>query len=272
VSPGGEGEEGRAAQPEVGREPAQSPLVLIPVTAEDDARQKRRVRLRAWSAVILVALGAAYFYKRSVDPIHARQSYDAGMRLFAVARYPQAILAFDRAVGLDPNLVDAYLMRGRAYLVDGEIERAISDFSRTVEKRPTDSEALLWRGRSWMELKDYQAVVRDANRALQADSRLAAAYNLRGLAWRALGDPRKALEDLTQAVNLAPDSYNYFQRGATYQMLGQDREALQDFNQMIAIQPDSASAYFARARSRSALGDQRGAAQDRLYGRILDGH
>src|ERR1700733_9042117 len=68
VSPRGEGEEGRAAQPEVGREPAQSPLVLIPVTAEDEARQKRRVRLRVWSAVILVALGAAYFYKRSVDP------------------------------------------------------------------------------------------------------------------------------------------------------------------------------------------------------------
>jgi tetratricopeptide (TPR) repeat protein len=121
-------------------------------------------------------------------------------------------------------------------------------------------------------LKDYRAAVRDADRALGADSRLAGAYNVRGLAERALGDPRKALEDLTRAVDLAPDSYNYFQRGATYQMLGQDREALADFNQMIAIQPDSASAYFARARSRMALGDRRGAAQDRQYGRILDGH
>jgi tetratricopeptide (TPR) repeat protein len=255
----------------VEQEPAQAPLVLIPVTAEDEARQKRRVRIRAWSAVVLVALGAAYFYKRSVDPIHARESYDAGMRLFAVARYPQAILAFDRAVGLAPEMVDAYLMRGRSYLGDGKIDHAIVDFGVALEKRPADTEALLWRGRCWLELKDYRAAVQDADRALGTDSRLATAYNLRGLALRELGDTKKALEDLTRAIELAPDSFNYFQRGATYQILGQDREALADFDKMIAIQPNSASAYFARARSRLALGDERGAEQDRLYGRYLDG-
>src|ERR1700723_2751790 len=63
----------KGAESSVEQEPAQTPLVLIPVTAEDEARQKRRIRIRAWSAVAIVALGAAYFYKRSVDPIHARE-------------------------------------------------------------------------------------------------------------------------------------------------------------------------------------------------------
>src|ERR1700722_19446476 len=139
VNPIGGGEESRA-------QPESTPLVLIPVTAEDEARQKRRVRLRVWSAVVVLLLAAGYFYKRSVDPVHARQSYDAGMRLFAVARYPQAILAFDRAASLDSGLVDAYLMRGRANLADGQIDHAIADFNQTIERRPADKEALLWRG------------------------------------------------------------------------------------------------------------------------------
>jgi len=120
-------------------------------------------------------------------------------------------------------------------------------------------------------VKDFQSAVADANRALEIDSRFAPAYNLRGVAVRSLGDPRRALDDLTRAIQLSPDSDNYFQRGATYQMLGDHERALADLNKMIAIQPGSAPAYFARAESRLALGDVQGAEQDRLQGRYLDG-
>ena len=51
------------------------------------------------AGVILVILAAAgYMYKRSVDPMHARESFDAGTRLFKIARYNEAILSFDRAI------------------------------------------------------------------------------------------------------------------------------------------------------------------------------
>jgi len=248
-----------------------APLVLIPVTAEDVARRKRRIALWTSCAAAAVLLVAGYYYKRSVDPIHARQSYDAGMRMFAIARYPQAALLFDRAAALDPTFADAVLMRGRANDYDGKIDRAIADFTHVLELRPNDTAALLARGRAWLDLKDYQSAIGDANRALGIDSRLAGGYNLRGVARRILGDPRGALEDFTRAVELSPGTDNYFQRGATYQLLGEHRLALADFNQMIAIQPDAAPAYFARAESRLALGDVTGAEQDRQQGRILDG-
>jgi len=31
-----------------------------------------------------------------VDPIHAQESFESGVRLLKIARYSQAILAFDR--------------------------------------------------------------------------------------------------------------------------------------------------------------------------------
>jgi tetratricopeptide (TPR) repeat protein len=251
--------------------PDKPPVVLIPVTEEDATRRQRRYRLTVWAAAAIVLGVGGYLYKRWVDPIHARQSYESGVRLYNIARYPQAILAFERVIDLDPNLIDAYLMLGRSCLADSKIDCAIAEFSRTIEKRPTDTQALLGRGRSWLELKDYQAAIQDAERALSIDSRFAAAYNLRGLAVRGLGDPHRALIDFTRAVDLSPESYNFFQRGATYQLLGQHREALADFDRMIAIQPDAAPAYFARAASRLAVGDVEGAERDRRQGRILDG-
>ncbi len=155
--------------------PAKASPVLIPVTAEDVARRKRHVRIWVLAIVVVLVAGAGYLYKRSVDPIHARQSYDAGMRLYGIARYPQAILAFERAFHLDPAMVDAEVMLGRCYLADSKIDRAIAEFGKAIEMRPADLDALLWRGRSWLELKDYQAAIRDANRALAVDSRFAVA-------------------------------------------------------------------------------------------------
>ena len=248
-----------------------APLVLVPVAAEDVARQQRRTKLAIGAAVLAVLLGVGYVYKRATDPIHARESFEQGMRLFALGRYPQAILAFDRVTSLAPEMADAYLMRGRAYAADNKIDRAIADFAKSLQLRPNDTQALLARGREWLDVKDFQSAVADANRALEIDSRFAPAYNLRGVAVRSLGDPRRALDDLTRAIQLSPDSDNYFQRGATYQMLGDHERALADLNKMIAIQPGSAPAYFARAESRLALGDVQGAEQDRLQGRYLDG-
>lgn len=220
---------------------------------------------------ITAVLFAGYYYKRSIDQIHAQQSFDSGMRLFTIARYPQSILAFDRAISLNPSFAEAYLIRGRANAGDSRTDAAISDFTRALALRPNNIQAMLLRGREYLEVKDYRAAVADADRALAADSRFAPAFNLRGMAERALGDPRKALEDFTRAISLSPVTDNYFQRGATYQVMGDHQRAILDFDEMLRIQPDAAPAYFARAESRLALGDERGAEEDRAQGRILDG-
>lgn len=250
----------------------ENPLVLIPVTAEDAARGRRRTRLAIGTVVLAVALAAGYLYKRSVDPIHAQQAYDSGVRLFTVARYPEAILAFDRAISLNPAFTDAYLMRGRANAADARVDAAISDFTRTLALRPNDTQAMLSRGLKFLDLKDYQSAIADADRALAVDSRFAPAYNLRGRVTRALGDPRKSLKDFTHAIELAPLTDNLYQRAATYQMLGEHERAIEDLNRMLALQPDSSAAYFARAESRMALGDTNGAEADRVQARILESH
>jgi tetratricopeptide (TPR) repeat protein len=162
-------------------------------------------------------------------------------------------------------------MRAKALVADNQTERSFHDFSQIIEMRPSDPQPLIERGMAYIELKDYQAAIGDANAALALDTNQGRAYNLRGTAVRNMGNLQGALADFDRAVNLLPDVSNYFERGTTYQMLGEHEKAIADFTKMIEFRPDTAAGYFARAKSRRALGDIQGAEQDHLTGRIIDG-
>jgi tetratricopeptide (TPR) repeat protein len=249
----------------------ESPLVLIPVAAEDFQRKKRRTVLAVLALLLVVVAVGAWIYKRSTDPLRAQQSFDAAQRLFAVARYNQAVVSCDRAIALKPDFAEAYVLRGRSHAAQYEPERGIPDFTKAIELRPRDPEALLDRARAYIDQKNYAAAIADAASALALDPNLSRAYNLRGMVLRALGAPKKAIEEFDRATELEPNQDNYFQRGATYQILGDHQRAVEDFTEAIAWAPDKAQAYFARAESERALGETEQAQEDHAQGRYLDG-
>ena len=257
--------------PEVNSLDDPQPLVLIPVTADDDNRRRLRIKLWVAAAIVAVLAIGGYLYKRSVDPLHARESFDGGARSFKIARYNQAILSFDRAIALMPDFADAYVMRGRSYVGSAEPDLAIRDFSKAIELRPDDVTGWVERGAAYLDLDNFQGAITDSTRAIALNPKQASAYNLRGAAIRKSGDPKKALDDFNRAVALDPSADNYYQRGATYQLMGEHRLAIADFTQVIDMIPDLGHAFFARAASRRALGDIAGAQKDHQQGRYLDG-
>jgi len=261
--------------PELEQKPGadgRQPLVLIPVTAEDEARRKVRVRWTIIAGIIAALSLTGFLYKRYTDPLNAKESFDAGTRLYKIARYNQAILSFDRAIALQPNMAEAYLMRGKSFVGDAKPERSLADFSRVIELRPGDPAGWVARGLAFLELNKFAEAISDASQAIAVSPREAIAFNLRGTAMRKSGDAKKALEDFNRAVELEPNADNYYQRGATYQLLGEHRLAIADFDKVIEIIPDLGNAFYARAASKRALGDRKGADADHRQGRVLDSH
>jgi tetratricopeptide (TPR) repeat protein len=245
-------------------------VILIPVTAEDMARRKRR-KVLTWVASIVAVLAiSGWIYKRSTDPLRAQASFDAAQKLFAVARYNEAIVACDRTIALKSDFVDAYILRGRSHVVLSEPERAVPDFTKAIELRPRDPQAALERARAYIDEQNYTAAISDVASALALDRKLARASNVRGTALRALGDTKGAIAEFGRAAELEPNSDNFYQRGATYQMLGDHRNAILDFTSAIAWSPDQPQAYFARAESERDLGEKEKAEKDHSYGRYLD--
>ena len=253
------------------RDAIRKPQLMIPVTAQDMDRERRR-RTMKWLGVALAAiLAGGIVYKRVADPGNAREAFDAGMRLVTATRYDQAIMNFNRAVDLQPNFADAYRMRGRAYVAESNADQAIRDFTRVFELRPSDALALAERGFARLDKRDYANAIADADRALALDPKLARAYSLRGTARRAAGDPRKAVEDFTKAVELELNLDNLFQRAATNQLIGEHEMAIADFTKALVEDPQQPHTYFARAKSRNAVGDTAGAQADIAAGRKIDG-
>ncbi len=247
------------------------PKPLVPIPAEAYNARRRRI-LFLWIAAGLTALLlAVWIYRRSVDPVNAQQSLEEGRRLFKSTRYAEAILSLDHALALKHDLMEAYLLRGRSNLALSRLDPAIEDFTRAIRLRPDNTEAYVERAEARLAKEDFPGVIADSTAALDRDSRIALAYNLRGIAVRQSGDPQKSVAEFSRAVELAPDEANYFQRAATYQMMGEHALAISDLDQVIAMKPDGPQAYYARARSRRALGDVGGADKDHRQALLLDG-
>jgi len=250
---------------------AASPLRMIPVMADDVAREKRR-RLFIWlGAVLAILVIGAVLYKRFSDPRDAQEAYDAGMRLMKATRYEQAALNFSRAVDLKSDFVDAYRMRARVYLAQYNPDFAIRDFDKVLSFNPNDASALVEQGFARLDKKDYQNAIADADKALAVQPNSSRAYTLRATARRALGNTDQAIQDFTMAIKVEPNLENYFQRASTYATMGKPQLAIPDFDSAMGFDPLEPHIYFARAQARAAVGDSKGAQEDIAAGRKIDG-
>lgn len=249
----------------------EKPVMMIPMTADDAAREKRRKVLIGLGVGLVILLAGAFGYKRFADPRDAREAYDAGLRLMRATRYEQAALNFTRAVDLKPDFADAYRMRARVFVAEYNPDPAIRDFSKVLALNPNDPSALAERGFAWLEKKDYPNAIADADRAILFQPKSGRAYTLRATARRAIGEAGKAIQDFTMAVQLDPNLENYFQRASTYQAMGENKLAIADFDSAVSYDPTQPHIYFARAQAKAAIGDSSGAKDDIAAGRKIDG-
>jgi len=244
---------------------------MVPVSAEDFARAKRRIVYKWLGAALLVILLGVWIYERSTSSQDSRKALSDGEQMLKAGRYAEAIQSFNRVLAADSGLANAYLFRGRANAALDQTDAAIRDFTKAIQLQPGNAGAFLERAAVHLGTNDYQAVIADTGEAISRDPKLTYAYNLRGMAYRALGNLPKSLEDFDRAVALAPGLDTYFQRATTYQSLGDHPKAIADLDQVIALFPASPMGYLARAKSREAIGDAAGARSDRETGRQLDG-
>jgi tetratricopeptide (TPR) repeat protein len=243
---------------------------LVPISAEDFARAKRRVVLKWLALGLLIILVAIWVLRRSTSSQDSLQTLGDGEQLLKKGRYAEAIQSFDRALSADRGQVKAYILRGRANASLNQTEAALRDFTSAARLQPGSPDALVERAAVRLDLRDYRAVIADCGEAILRDAKVPRAYLLRGIARREMGDVSQSLDDFNHAVALSRDVDTYFQRATTYQLAGQHSKAIADLDQMIFLLPGNPLGYLARAKSRQALGDETGARADRETGRQLE--
>lgn len=87
-----------------------------------------------------------------------------------------SIADFTKAIELNPDYVEAYLYRGKAYLEKGELDRAIADFTKMLVLRPKVAEYYYLRGEAYLCAKKWEKAKRDLTAAILQEIDISQAF------------------------------------------------------------------------------------------------
>ncbi|WP_293350226.1 MULTISPECIES: TerD family protein [unclassified Microcoleus] len=115
---------------------------------------------------------------------------------------PGAIANFNQALGLNPNIPQAYLGLGIASSKLGNKQQAIYHYDRALQFNPNLAEAYFGRGQAYYELGDKQKAIGNYEQAIRVNSDYGLAYLERGAIRCMLGTRSQAVADFNKAGEL----------------------------------------------------------------------
>ncbi|MEN9579602.1 MAG: hypothetical protein RJA70_2611 [Pseudomonadota bacterium] len=202
----------------------------------------------------------------------------------------------DQAIRLDPNFGQAFLQRGRLYLIggdapkagaalrravellpanpeshsalavaalaQGEVSAAVIGFQRAAELDPNNAARQANLGTALMMHGDAQGAISAYSKAVALDPNDPRALGDLGTALLATNNIRAAIPHLVQAQKLAPGRATFMNNlGYAQQQQGDLAGALDWFEKALEIDPTLGSAWINLGIARAAQGDRAGAEQ-----------
>ena len=121
-------------------------------------------------------------YKRNaILRQYAQEYYEMGNECVVKARdYRAALANFDKALTLDPTLVDAWVRKGVTLVDCGELIKGMECFNEAIRLSPLNFKALYNRGKLRYECKDYEDALSDFAKAVTQKPFHAAAHERLG--------------------------------------------------------------------------------------------
>jgi tetratricopeptide (TPR) repeat protein len=188
---------------------------------------------------------------------YARQSPALPLVYKAVAdindkNWDQAIADSSAAIKLDPNLVGAYLQRGKAYLSKNDYDNAITDLTAGLKLGPEALYSYLDRAQAYCGKGDYDDAIADCTKAIQLDRKddtfLCTFYDRRASIKETKGDLEGAIADFSTAHQLSPGELGsssglaaaYGKHGNANQVKGDFEGAIADYTKAIELVPNMA--------------------------------
>ena len=191
-------------------------------------------------------------YKEAVDLdpqyalAHAKLGFAYG-RLYAIRHDPGALeLArgnCERALTLEPDLVDGHLELGSVLKQSGDEQGALDEFAKVLKLDPSNPTALVWQGQTYARLNRWVDAERTFNRVLQERPNNWLAYNELGAALNMQGKYQEAIEKFRAATLAAPGNAQAFANlGGEYLQIGDFAQATESLKKSLALAPDDLAA------------------------------
>jgi len=128
---------------------------------------------KSWYKVVLaftlvLAVGASLWFAAPV--VETANAYNnQGLIYNDEGEYDKAVIAFTKAIELDPELAIVYNNRGWAYIELGQYEQGIADCTKAIELDPELAIVYSNRGWAYIELGQYEQGIADCTKAIELD-------------------------------------------------------------------------------------------------------
>jgi tetratricopeptide (TPR) repeat protein len=178
-----------------------------------------------------------------VTPVTRYEAYTSAVHALETGNYAGCISLLDQVIDLEPNLADAYYLRGEAFRLLGKYDDAEQAYQQALERNPIMAAAYLGLGRIQIE-EDPHSLPDSINLAITYDSRLLPAYIYKAdiLSWN---QDWMALADTAQsAMNAGVSTPSlYIHLGQAQYHLANYEKALESLMHGTAYDPTILEAY-----------------------------
>ncbi|MGO9566081.1 MAG: tetratricopeptide repeat protein [Desulfomonilaceae bacterium] len=200
---------------------------------------------------------------RAKRPLYAPAYLYMGVVLARNQDPDHALENLNRAIDLDPTLVEAHKERARTFTELGDPVRAAADLTAAAELDPADGEIFAFRGLTLIQRRLYDAAIADFTRALEClpgDPRIM--YD-RAVTFLCQDEPELALADLDSLLRVKPDTARALSlRGIVYLDSGNSTKAREDFDKAAIINPQDPQVWNNRGFFNYKTGNNKAAIED----------
>ncbi len=151
---------------------------------------------------------AAMIWFHKVNEPNATATYLTGLTYEHAGIHAQAFLAYEKALSLDNEIIDAHKKRGIYFMEMKRYPEAINDFTEVIKLEPGSKIGYRFRGIAKTHFEDYRGGIQDITLFIDSDSSDQEAYKARGLCRQKEQDWIASSQDYERAFVLGKPDLN----------------------------------------------------------------
>ena len=200
-----------------------------------------------------------------IDPQDAAAHNNLGLTFQELGRVDEAEASYNQAIVLKPDFAEAHYNLGNTLQNQGRLDEAAASYNQAIVLKPDFVEAYINLGLTLQELGRVDEAEASYNQAIVLKPNFAEAHNNLGITLKELGRLDEAEVSFRQAIALNPDfAKAHYNLGNTLKNQGRLDEAEASYKQAIALKPDYAEAH------RSLASMKKFDTQDEHYSKMLE--
>lgn len=204
-----------------------------------------------------VPKGNTHIYMKSLNKIQTLGCFfnNLGNSYSDIGDTESALLAFERAVIINPTLSESRANLGNIYLKKNMVPKAIREYEAALDINPYDAKTHNNLGNAYMQRESLQFAIYEYMRSIDLDPNFVDAYKNLAMVYTKQKRYGQAIAQLKIALGLEPYNASCFsQLGDVYSRMSDYEQAIAQFKKALKIKPDLVEGHYGLAVCYNKLG------------------